>query len=164
MIFVRMRLDTLREKVNLLDKDGQLARLGSLQLAIDADRVLLIRRRFEPLKGHWSLPGGAVEVGETLQAAVAREVLEETGLTVEVGSVLDVFDRITWDDASRVRYHFVLVDYLCRNVGGDCRPGSDVDAVVWARIDDLERYALTEKALAVIAKGRAAVGGARGTP
>ena len=89
-----------------------------------------------------------------MPAAVVREVLEETGLAIEVGPMLDVFDRITRDDAGRVQYHFVLVDYLCRVCGGTCRPGSDVDAVVWATLEDLDAFALTAKALAMIAKGR----------
>lgn len=112
--------------------------------------VVLIRRRFEPLAGRWSLPGGAVEVGEALEASVAREVEEETGLVVSVGPVVEVFDRIVRDDEGRVRFHFVLVDYLCRPTAGDLRHGSDVDAVVIADPARLAPYALTEKALAVV--------------
>lgn len=123
-------------------------------------QVLLIRRRFEPLKGRWSVPGGVVDVGETLVEAVAREVLEETGLAIEVGPVLDVFERITRDDDQRVRYHYVLVDYLCRAPGGTGRAGSDADAVVWAALDDLGPYALTDKTVDVIARARDLLGGA----
>jgi 8-oxo-dGTP diphosphatase len=119
----------------------------------DEGRVVLIRRRFEPLAGHWSLPGGAVEVGETLEAAIARESLEETGLVVEVGAVIDVFDRITFDEQRKVRYHYVLIDYLCRPIGGRLVHGSDVDAAVWVKSGELEGYGLTEKAAAVIARG-----------
>src|SRR5690349_12483759 len=89
--------------------------------------VVLIRRRFEPLAGHWGIPGGTLGLGETLQAGVAREMREETGLEVEVGPVIEVFDRIMLDTAQRVQYHFVLVDYLCWPVAGDLSPGSDVD-------------------------------------
>jgi len=116
-------------------------------------QVVLIRRRFEPLAGHWSLPGGMLEVGETLEAGVAREVLEETGLDVAVGPVIEVFDRIMRDDEHRVRYHFVLIDYLCRPTGGLLAPGSDVDDAVLASPDDLARFGLTAKATAVIARG-----------
>lgn len=118
--------------------------------AADPYGVVLIRRRYEPLAGRWSLPGGTVEVGETLEAAVARELEEETGLLVTVGPVVEVFDRILRDDAGRVRFHFVLVDYLCRPAGGELRHGSDVDAVTVADPAALARFDLTDKALAVI--------------
>lgn len=112
--------------------------------------VVLIRRRYEPLAGRWSLPGGAVELGETLEAGVAREMLEETGLEVDVGPVIEVFDRITVDEERRVRYHYVLVDYLCWPVGGELRAGGDVDAAVVVDPADLPDYELTAKATAVI--------------
>jgi ADP-ribose pyrophosphatase YjhB (NUDIX family) len=113
-------------------------------------RVVLIRRRFEPLKGQWSLPGGAVEIGETLEAAVAREIHEETGLEVDVGPVVEVFDRITRDPDQRVRYHYVLVDYLCFPMGGELQAGSDVDDAVLADPENLTSFKLTAKATAVI--------------
>jgi ADP-ribose pyrophosphatase YjhB (NUDIX family) len=91
------------------------------------DSIVLVRRRFEPLAGRWSLPGGAVEAGETLAAAVAREVVEETGLVVDVGPVVEVFDRIMRDDAGRVQYHFVLIDYLCLATGGRLAFGDHED-------------------------------------
>ena len=91
--------------------------------------VVLVKRRFEPLAGHWSLPGGLLELGEALEAGVAREMLEETGLVVTVGAVIEVFDRIMLDGEQRVRYHYVLIDYLCRPAGGDLRAGSDVSDV-----------------------------------
>jgi mutator protein MutT len=114
--------------------------------------VLLVRRGREPMAGQWSLPGGAVETGETLEACVARELLEETGLEVEVGPVVEVFDRITHDAAGRVEYHYVLVDYLCWPVGGDLRPASDVDDAIFVVPEQLGQYALTTKAHAVIAR------------
>ena len=115
--------------------------------------VVLIKRRHEPLAGQWSLPGGALEVGETLEAAVARELLEETGLRVEVGPVIDVFDRIMLDAGRRVQYHFVLVDYLCRVAGGRLEPGTDAAAVVIADAAQLTAFDLTQKAQEVIARG-----------
>jgi ADP-ribose pyrophosphatase YjhB (NUDIX family) len=124
-----------------------------IDVRVDPCGVVLIKRRFEPLAGRWSLPGGAVEVGETLEASVAREIEEETGLVVSVGPVVEVFDRILCDEDGRVRFHFVLVDYLCRPVRGRLRHGSDVDAVVVADPGGLAPYALTEKALAVIRRG-----------
>jgi 8-oxo-dGTP diphosphatase len=123
---------------------------GAVILIGDPPGVVLIKRRFEPLAGRWSLPGGTVEVGETLEAAAAREIHEETGLVVTVGPVVEVFDRIIRDGDARVRFHFVLVDYLCRPVGGRLQHGSDVDAVVVADPSQLGEYDLTGKALAVI--------------
>ena len=111
---------------------------------------MLIRRRYEPLAGQWSLPGGVVEVGETLEGSVAREMAEETGLEVEIGPVIEVFDRITRDPDGRIRYHFVLVDYLCWPVAGTLCAGSDVDEAVLVAPEDLGRYGLTAKATAVI--------------
>ena len=129
--------------------------VGVGAVIVEDGKVLLIRRRYEPLKGHWSLPGGMVEVGETLEAALAREMLEETGLVVDVGPVIEVFDRIMRDEDRRVRYHFVLIDYLCRATAGELRAGSDVDAAVWADPRQLAEYQLTDKATAVIERGLA---------
>lgn len=113
---------------------------------VESGRVVLIKRRYEPLAGQWSLPGGTLELGETLEAAVAREMLEETGLHVAVGPVVDVFDRILFDPDERVRYHFVLIDYLCRPVGGTLCAGSDVADAVFASAEELPGYRLTSKA------------------
>jgi ADP-ribose pyrophosphatase YjhB (NUDIX family) len=118
----------------------------------DAGHVLLVKRRHEPLAGQWSLPGGMLEIGETLEAGVAREIEEESGLIVDVGPVIEAFDRILLDDAGKVRYHFVLIDYLCRVRGGTLRAGSDVDAVEFADPAALEPYRLTGKNHDVIAK------------
>ena len=112
--------------------------------------VLLVKRRFEPLAGTWSLPGGTVEVGETLEAGLRREMREETGLDVEIGPVIEVFDRIMLDDSRRVQYHFVLIDYLCWPVGGRLAAGSDVEAAIFVHPSRLEPYKVTEKAQAVI--------------
>jgi 8-oxo-dGTP diphosphatase len=127
--------------------------VGVGAVIVDEGRVVLIRRRYEPLAGQWSLPGGTLELGETLESGTAREMLEETGLVVDVGPVIEVFDRIMFDDERRVRYHFVLVDYLCWPMSGELRAGSDVDDAVLAAPDELTRYALTKKATAVIERG-----------
>jgi 8-oxo-dGTP diphosphatase len=121
-------------------------------IIVRGGEVVLIRRRFEPLKGHWSLPGGTLELGEMLEAAVAREMFEETGLVVDVGPVVEVFDRITLDDDRRVRYHFVLVDYLCRPIGGALAHGSDVDAAVFVPAERLPDYGVTPKVRAVVGR------------
>jgi ADP-ribose pyrophosphatase YjhB (NUDIX family) len=129
--------------------------VGVGAVVLDGDRVLLVRRGNEPLKGEWSLPGGAVEVGETLEAAIAREVLEETGLEVEVGPMIDVLDRVRVDPDGRVRYHFVLIDYLCRPTGGTLCCATDAADATWAGLDDLVRFALAEPTLRMIDKATA---------
>jgi 8-oxo-dGTP diphosphatase len=127
--------------------------VGVGAVIVEAGKVVLVRRRYEPLKGHWSLPGGTVEVGEALETALTREMVEETGLVVEVGPVIEVFDRIMRDEQQRVRYHFVLIDYLCWPSGGALQAGSDVDTAIWADPATLSDYALTEKATSVIHRG-----------
>jgi ADP-ribose pyrophosphatase YjhB (NUDIX family) len=122
--------------------------------------VLLVKRRFEPLAGRWSLPGGALEVGETLAEGLARELKEETGLEVEVGPVVDVFDRITRDEQGRPRFHYVLVDFLCTIRAGAPAAGSDVAEVALVETGDLARYGLTEKTIDVIGRALALAGGA----
>ena len=116
-------------------------------------RVVLVKRRYEPLAGQWSLPGGAVEVGETLRDGLHRELREEIGIEARVGQLVELFDHITRDDGGRVRYHYVLADYLCHHVSGELRPGSDAEAVALADPADLMPYSLTDRALAVIERG-----------
>lgn len=120
-------------------------------------KVLLVRRASEPLRGQWSLPGGLVELGETLEEAVRRELREETGLDIRVVAVVEVFERIMRDDAGRIQYHFVLVDYLCERVAGEAHASSDVLDVAWATPDSLPRFQLTQKATSVIQKAFALV-------
>lgn len=115
------------------------------------DRIVLIRRNKEPAKGRWTFPGGAVELGESLEQALRREVLEETGLYVEIGEVAAVVDRVDLDEAGQVRYHYVIVDYTARPAGCQqtmptLRPGSDVSDAIWAGLQDLDRLDMTEKA------------------
>jgi ADP-ribose pyrophosphatase YjhB (NUDIX family) len=126
--------------------------VGVGAVIVQNGNVVVVKRRFEPLAGQWSLPGGRLELGETLEAGLAREMLEETGLEVEVGPVVDVFDRILLDPERNVRYHYVLIDYLCRPVGGVLNHGSDVAAAEFADPNDLARYRLTPKAASVIEK------------
>ena len=114
------------------------------------DFILLIERGREPLKGYWSLPGGLVEAGEKLRDALRREIREETGLQVQPVSMFEIFERILHDAAGRPEYHYVLVDYVCRVVGGRLGPGDDVSRVEWVRRARLEDYRLTEGTLVVI--------------
>ena len=122
---------------------------------LDGSRVLLIKRGHAPLKGQWSLPGGGVETGETLEQAIAREVLEETGLTIEVGPMVEVLDRISRDADGRVEHHFVLIDFVCRPTGGILGGASDADDAAWVEIADIERYEVAAVTVSVIQKALA---------
>jgi 8-oxo-dGTP diphosphatase len=118
-------------------------------------RVLLIQRGTPPLLGEWSLPGGVLECGETLREAVAREAHEETGLLVETGEMLGVYERIIRSDDGRVRYHYVLLDFLCRAAGGDLKAGSDAADVRWFTREELPPLNLAYDASDVVLKGLA---------
>ena len=122
---------------------------------LDGDCVLLVKRGQEPLKGEWSLPGGVVEIGETLDAALAREVHEETSLDIVIGPVIEVLDSIRRDAEGRAEYHYVIIDYMCRVRAGSpaaAACGSDADGVCWVAAADLDRYRVTAAAAAVIRK------------
>ena len=125
-------------------------------VVIESGRALLIKRGSEPLLGQWSIPGGTLEIGETLQQGVARELLEETGLEVEVLDMIEVFDRIFTEpgaggkDARRPKYHYVIVDYLCERRGGEARAGSDVTDIAYAAQDELAKFHLTSTAERVL--------------
>jgi len=124
--------------------------VGVGAVILDGGRVVLVKRGQEPLKGKWSIPGGAVEIGETCPEAIAREVLEETGLVVQVGPVVAVLDRIRRDDEGRVAFHYVLVDYVCRVLGGTATAASDADDCQWVALADTAQYDLTDGTLEVI--------------
>lgn len=126
--------------------------LGVGALILDGDSILLVRRGKEPLRGYWSLPGGAVETGERLADGLRREVREETGLDVEVQQLFDVFERILPDERGAVRHHYILLDYVCRVVGGEPRAGDDAMDVRWIPRSDLDRYEITPGTQAVIEK------------
>ena len=121
-------------------------------MVIADGRALLIKRGHPPLEGQWSIPGGTLELGETLLEGVKRELAEETGIEVRVLDPIEVFERVFHDDAGKVRYHFVILDYLCEALSGEARAGSDVVDVAWAMETELESYSLTPTATRVIRK------------
>jgi 8-oxo-dGTP diphosphatase len=124
--------------------------VGVGAIIFNRDRILMAQRGKQPLEGWWSLPGGALEIGESLQDAVCREVLEETGLVVRPVKLFEVFERIMRDTAGVPEYHYVLIDYVCRVTGGELRPGDDVCRVEWVRRRDLAGLQITEGTLQVI--------------
>ncbi len=126
--------------------------VGVGAIILHRDRILMAQRGKEPLKGWWSLPGGALETGESLKDAVCREVREETGLEVRPLGVLEIFERIIRDAAGRPEYHYVLIDYMCRITGGTPRPGDDVCSVEWVPRKQLRNLQITEGTLGVIEK------------
>jgi ADP-ribose pyrophosphatase YjhB (NUDIX family) len=124
--------------------------VGVGAILIRRDRILMAQRGKEPLKGWWSLPGGALETGESLKDAVCREAREETGLEIRPLRVFEIFERIMRDANGQAEYHYVLIDYICRAAGGTLRPGDDVCAVEWVRRRDLPWLRITEGTLDVI--------------
>jgi len=127
--------------------------VGVGALIFQRDRILMAQRGKEPLKGWWSLPGGLLEIGESLDDAVRREVREETGLEIRPLGVLEIFERIMRDASGAPEYHYVLIDYVCRITGGELCAGDDVCAVDWVRRRDLPKLRITEGTLTVIEKG-----------
>jgi len=126
--------------------------VGVGAILLDGDRILMAQRGKQPLKGWWSLPGGALETGESLADAVRREVREETGLEIEPLGVLEIFERIMRDAEGIPEYHYVLIDYVCRITGGQLAAGDDVCQVEWVRRRDLPKRQITEGTLGVIEK------------
>lgn len=129
--------------------------VGVSVLVFNDSKILLVRRGHEPRKGRWSLPGGVVELGETIRDAAVREIREECHIEIEVIKILDVFDRIFRDADGRVQYHYVLIALLARYTSGELRPDSDIEAAEWADVHDLSRYDLPDEQQRLIAHARA---------
>jgi ADP-ribose pyrophosphatase YjhB (NUDIX family) len=127
--------------------------VGVGAIIIEGDRVALVKRGHAPLQGRWSIPGGLLEVGETLRTAAVREALEETGLTVEPGELLGVFERVVPDEQGKMRYHYVLIDFLCSRVAGELLAGDDAEEVAWFRREELAALELARETEEVILKG-----------
>jgi len=126
--------------------------VGVGAILLNRDRILMAQRGKEPLKGWWSLPGGALETGESLADGVRREVREETGLEIRPLGVLEIFERIMRDSNGEAEYHYVLIDYVCRIIGGTLCAGDDVCRVEWVRRSELVKLQITEGTLGVIEK------------
>lgn len=126
--------------------------VGVGAVVIRDGEVLLVKRKYEPGKGLWSIPGGLVELGERLRDAVRREILEETGVEVEVGALLDVIDNIVRDEDGRVRFHYVLVDFLAKPLGGSARASGDAEETKWFKRDELRPGELTKTAARLLEK------------
>jgi 8-oxo-dGTP diphosphatase len=131
--------------------DSPLVGVGAI--IIDDGRVLLVKRGHPPLAGEWSIPGGVLDLGETLREAAIREAREETCLTVETADLLGVYDRVLRDDDGRTLYHFVLIDFLCRRVTGDAQAASDADEVGWFTPLEIDGLGLAEDTAQVIRQG-----------
>jgi 8-oxo-dGTP diphosphatase len=127
--------------------------VGVGAIIIEQDSVLLVKRARPPLQAQWSIPGGALEIGELVREAVVREAREETGLIVEPGELLGVYDRVLRDDQQRVQYHYVLIDFLCRGIGGELAAADDAAEVRWFTREQLPALTLVEDTLDVIRKG-----------
>jgi 8-oxo-dGTP diphosphatase len=131
----------------------ELPLVGVGAIIIQGDRVLLVKRAHPPIQGQWSIPGGVLEVGEMVREAAIREAREETGLIVEPGELLGVYDRILRDPENRVQYHYVLIDFLCRPTGGELLAASDAADVRWFKRAELHSLQLAEDTQEVITKG-----------
>ena len=134
-------------------------RVGVGAVVLHEGRVLLVRRGRPPGAGKWSLPGGLVHLGETTRAAVVREVAEECGLRVHVVGLAGTVERVVKDDAGRVRYHYVLMDYLVRPETTDAVAGSDADAVRWVEVERAGQLDVTEGLVDMIRRAQALEGG-----
>jgi ADP-ribose pyrophosphatase YjhB (NUDIX family) len=131
----------------------ELPLVGIGSIIIENDRVLLVKRAHPPIQGQWSIPGGVLEVGELIREAAIREAREETGLIVEPGELLGVYDRILRNPEKRVQYHYVLIDFLCRRIGGELLAASDAAEVRWFTREELSALTLAEDTQDVIQKG-----------
>lgn len=116
-------------------------------IILNENRVLLIKRGEDPGKGKWSIPGGRVELGETLFEAARREVFEECSIEVEIESVFNTTERIIKDEEGRVKYHFIMVDVLAKYSGGEPEAQSDAEECRWVSAEEMTRFDITSTEL-----------------
>ena len=127
--------------------------VGVGAIIVENDRVVLVKRGHPPLAGEWSIPGGVMELGETVREAAMREAQEETSLVVEPVELLGVFDRVVRDEVEKVRYHFVLIDFLCRRVSGELKAADDAAEAHWFHWEEICKLPLSKDTAEVIRKG-----------
>lgn len=135
--------------------------VGVAAVVLRDGRVLLVQRGREPARGLWGLPGGMLELGESLAEGVRREVLEECGVEIEVGPLIAVFEPMQHDAAGRLQYHYVVLDYLARYVGGALLPADDADDARWVDLAALDSLPMYEETRAIIWRGAALEGSQR---
>jgi ADP-ribose pyrophosphatase YjhB (NUDIX family) len=132
--------------------------VGVGAVILDQGRVVLVKRKFPPLAGDWSIPGGRLKIGETLREGVVREAREETGLTIDPVELLGVYDRLLLDEAGRILYHYVLIDFLCRRLTGELQASGDADDARWFSPEEIEKVSLVADTAQVIRLGFEKVG------
>ena len=128
--------------------------VGVGAIIIQNGKILLEKRKNDPGRGKWSIPGGIVELGESLEQTVIREVQEETGLVVDAPELIDVVGQAALDESGKVKYHFVIVDYLVKLKGGTARAASDAAELEWALLDEVEQKDLTKSFRSFFEKNR----------
>jgi len=132
--------------------------VGMGAVILDQGRVVLVKRKFPPLAGEWSIPGGRLKIGETQREGVVREAREETGLTVDPVELLGVYDRLLRDEAGGILYHYVLIDFLCRRLTGELQAGGDAEHARWFCQEEIEKISLVADTAQVIRLGFEKVG------
>lgn len=144
---VRQAHELLQSKGNRMKREYPRAPIVAVGVIIrQGDQIALVQRDKEPSRGLWTFPGGAVELGESIRDAARREAQEETGLHVEVQDVATIMDHVVRDEEGRVHYHYIIVDFYARPIGGTLQPGTDVSDACWVGLAELEALSMTEKA------------------
>lgn len=116
------------------------------------DKVVIIKRKTEPDSGKWSIPGGAINVGEKIRDGLRREIFEETALKVKVGNLIDIAEKIFKDNEGKIIYHYVILDYICKYISGSMKASSDAEELMLVKMDDLDKFELVNGTMRVIEK------------
>ena len=119
-------------------------------IVFEKERVLLVRRGQPPAKGLWAIPGGKIELGETLQEAAEREIREETGINIRAGDPVFTFDMVDRDDIGRIRFHYVIVDLIADYIDGELRSGDDALEARWVSPEEMNKMNISTVTLKVL--------------